>query len=75
MSNEKKPVNSGEKNGESEKDSFGNDVKKSPWLVYAMLQIPIVIIMVIILIVIYQYRQGMNDCDSLKKNTQEKDCT
>ena len=37
-------------------DSLGIDGKKSPWLVYALLQIPLVIIMVIILYFAYQNR-------------------
>ena len=36
-------------NKEPEKDSLGMDVKKSPWLIFALLQIPIVIIMIIII--------------------------
>lgn len=35
-------------------DSFDVPVEKSPWLVYALLQIPIVIIMVVILYFMYQ---------------------
>lgn len=38
---------------EGEKDSLGMDVKKSPWLVFALLQIPIVIIMLIFMWVMY----------------------
>ena len=41
------------------KDSFGVPVEKSPWLVYALLQIPIVIIMVVILYFAYQsFKEG-----------------
>lgn len=40
------------------KDSFGVPVEKSPWLIYALLQIPLVIIMVVILYFMYQSRQG-----------------
>lgn len=39
-------------------DSFNVPVEKSPWLVYALLQIPIVIIMVVILYFMYQSRQN-----------------
>ena len=41
---------------EPEKDSLGLDVKKSPWTVFAMIQIPIVIIMVILMYVMYTQR-------------------
>ena len=43
---------------EAKNDSFGFDNKKSPWLIYALLQIPILIIMIIVLYFIYQQRQG-----------------
>lgn len=37
-----------------EKDSLGLDVKKSPWLLFALLQIPIVIGMLILIYFMYQ---------------------
>ena len=40
------------------KDSFDVPVQKSPLMIYALLQIPIVIIMVIIIYFMYQARQG-----------------
>jgi hypothetical protein len=43
---------------EPEKDSLGMDVKKSPWLIFALLQIPIVILMVIFIYIMSQ--QGNN---------------
>lgn len=39
-------------------DSFGNKVEKSPWFIYAMLQIPIVLIMVAIIYVMYRNSQN-----------------
>jgi hypothetical protein len=39
---------------EPEKDSLGMDVKKSPWLLFALLQIPIVIGMIILIYFMYQ---------------------
>jgi hypothetical protein len=39
-------------------DSFGNKVEKSPWLIYALLQIPIVLIMAIIIWVMYRNSQN-----------------
>jgi hypothetical protein len=39
------------------KDSFDVPVEKSPWLIYSLLQIPLVIIMVIILYVLYTQSQ------------------
>ena len=39
-------------------DSFGHKVEKSPWFIYAMLQIPIVAIMVIIIYVMYRNSQN-----------------
>jgi hypothetical protein len=41
-------------NPKSEKDSLGLDVKKSPWLLFALLQIPIVIGMLILIYFMYQ---------------------
>lgn len=40
------------------KDSLGIPIKKSPILIYALLQIPLVLIMVIILYFMYQARQN-----------------
>jgi hypothetical protein len=40
------------------KDSFGVPVEKSPWLIYALLQIPIVLIMILIVYFMYQQREG-----------------
>lgn len=40
---------------QQEKDSLGINVKKSPWFVFALLQIPIVIVMVIIIYFMSQY--------------------
>jgi hypothetical protein len=40
----------------TEKDSLGIPIKKSPILIYALLQIPIVIIMVVILFFMYRAR-------------------
>ena len=41
------------------KDSFGVPVEKSPWLIYALLQIPIVLIMIVILYFAYQnFKEG-----------------
>ena len=37
-----------------EKDSLGLDVKKSPWFLFALLQIPIVIGMLILIYFMYQ---------------------
>lgn len=45
---------------EQEKDSLGMDVKKSPWLIFALLQIPIVIIMIIIIYFLSQQQVGTN---------------
>lgn len=43
----------------SEKESFGVPVEKSPWLIYALLQIPIVIIMIVILYFAYSnFKEG-----------------
>ncbi len=43
----------------SEKDSLGVPVEKSPWLIWALLQIPIVIIMVALLYFGYQkFKEG-----------------
>ena len=39
-------------------DSFNVPVKKSPLLIYALLQIPLVLFMVILLYVMYQSRQN-----------------
>jgi hypothetical protein len=39
---------------QSDKDSLGLDVKKSPWLLFALLQIPIVIGMIILIYFMYQ---------------------
>ncbi len=44
----------------SSKDSFDMPVEKSPWAMYALFQIPIVIIMVLIIYFMYQARQGNN---------------
>lgn len=46
------------KKQEPEKDSLGMDVKKSPWLVFALLQIPIVIGMLIFIYIMYQQSQS-----------------
>jgi hypothetical protein len=40
------------------KDSFGVPVEKSPWLMYALIQIPLVLIMVVIVYVMYQQSQN-----------------
>ena len=41
-------------------DSLGVPVVKSPWLIYALLQIPIVIIMVVLMYFGYQrFKEGM----------------
>ena len=40
----------------TEKDSLGIPIKKSPILIYALLQIPLVIIMVVILFFMYRAR-------------------
>lgn len=42
----------------TDKDSLGFENKKSPWLVYAMLQIPIVIIMLTILYFAFKNHQA-----------------
>jgi hypothetical protein len=57
---EKTPPQNSEPNTtkKSEADSLGIPVKKSPILIYALLQIPIVIIMVVILYFAYKSRQG-----------------
>ena len=47
-----------EESTEPKKDSFDMPVEKSPWLVYALLQIPIVAIMLIVLYFMYQSRQN-----------------
>jgi hypothetical protein len=39
-------------------DSFNVPVKKSPLLIYALLQIPLVLFMVVLLYVMYQSRQN-----------------
>ncbi len=39
-------------------DSLGIPMKKSPIVIFALLQIPLVIIMVVILYFMYQARQG-----------------
>lgn len=52
------PETKSEPSKEKAKDSFGLPVEKSPWLVYALLQIPLVIIMVVILYFMYQARQN-----------------
>ncbi len=44
-----------------EKDSLGMDVKKSPWLLFALLQIPIVIGMLILIYFMYQNAGGGNN--------------
>lgn len=44
-----------------EKDSLGMDVKKSPWLLFALLQIPIVIGMLILIFFMYQNAGGGNN--------------
>jgi hypothetical protein len=49
--------NTTEKNT-ADKDSLGFENKKSPWLVYAMLQIPIVIIMLTILYFAFRNHQA-----------------
>ena len=55
MKNENKPVEAkSESEPGFEKDSLGIDVKKSPWFIFAMLQIPIVIIMVIFMYIMSQ---------------------
>lgn len=41
-------------NKNPEKDSLGLDVKKSPWFLFALLQIPIVIGMLILIYFMYQ---------------------
>ena len=46
---------------QSEKDSLGMDVKKSPWLLFALLQIPIVIGMLILIYFMYQNAGGGNN--------------
>ena len=43
--------------GDRRRDSFNVPVQKSPWAIYALLQIPIVIIMVIIVYFMYQSSQ------------------
>ena len=40
------------------KDSFDVPLEKSPWTMYALFQIPILIIMVLILYFMYQNRPG-----------------
>jgi hypothetical protein len=40
------------------KDSFNVPVQKSPWAVYAMLQVPIVIIMAILVYVLWSQSKG-----------------
>ena len=47
-----------EKPKNSNLDSLGVPVEKSPWLVYALLQIPIVLIMIIVIYFLYQAKQG-----------------
>jgi len=47
-------MNDKDKKIEPEKDSLGMDVKKSPWLIFALLQIPIVIGMLIFMYIMYQ---------------------
>lgn len=39
-------------------DSFGNKVEKSPWGVFAMLQIPLVILMAVLIYFMYQAQKG-----------------
>ena len=69
MTNEKKPPQFGEDGYQNtaprpvekkkvEKDSFDIPVEKSPWAVYSVLQIPIVVIMVIVLYFLYQSSKG-----------------
>jgi len=43
---------------QKEKDSFNVPVEKSPWLIYALLQIPLVLIMVVIVYFMYQASHG-----------------
>lgn len=60
MENQKqdpKNVDSQEKTTQ-EKDSLGMDVKKSPWLIFALLQIPIVIGMLIFIYIMYTQSQN-----------------
>jgi hypothetical protein len=40
--------------GGTKKDSLGLSTERSPWLVYALLQIPIVIIMIIVIYFLYE---------------------
>ncbi len=57
MSEPMKPDEIKKPDGIEKNDSFGFDNKKSPWFLFAMIQIPILIIMVIIIYFIYQQRQ------------------
>lgn len=45
---------------QKEKDSLGISLKKSPWLLFALLQIPIVIGMLILIYFMYQNAGGGN---------------
>ena len=58
MSEEQKTPESPKSTPQKGVDSFGNPVEKSPWLIYALLQIPLVIIMIVILYFMYQSRQN-----------------
>lgn len=51
---EMNPVGASSPKKSPEKDSLGLDVKKSPWLLFALLQIPIVIGMLILIYFMYQ---------------------
>lgn len=63
MENQKEQNNTPENQQkiQKDKDSLGMDVKKSPWLVFALLQIPIVIIMLIFIFVMYNNMGGGNN--------------
>lgn len=41
-------------------DSLGIPLERSPWTLFAMLQIPLVLIMIIVVIVLYQSQMGNN---------------
>lgn len=46
------------KKDDKNRDSFGQPIERSPWGVFAMLQIPLVLLMVILLYVMYQASKG-----------------
>lgn len=52
------PESAPETQSKSSKDSLGLDLKKSPWFLFALLQIPIVIGMIIFIFILYQKSQN-----------------